>query len=51
MATKQSKEVKIQREVEKWLNYYVPEEGATVLQNVISIPSNSDVYRAYFQSQ
>lgn len=33
------------------LNYYVPEEGATVLQNVISIPSNSDVYRAYFQSQ
>lgn len=96
MATKQSKEVKIQCEVEKWqefrmgdlfdrvktkklpykakelpkepqgefslpaltssfmnqgLNYYVPEEGATVLQNVISIPSNSDVYRAYFQSQ
>lgn len=33
------------------LNYYVPKEGATVLQNVISIPSNSDVYRAYFQSQ
>ena len=24
-------------------------DGATVLQNVISIPSNSDVYRAYFQ--
>lgn len=33
------------------LNYYVPKEGVTVLQNVISIPSNSDVYRAYFQSQ
>lgn len=33
------------------LNYYVPKEGATVLSNVISIPSNSDVYRAYFQSR
>lgn len=32
------------------LNYYVPKEGATILKNVISIPSNSDVYRAYFQS-
>ncbi|MCD2259492.1 restriction endonuclease subunit S [Psychroserpens luteolus] len=32
------------------LNYYAPREGATVLKNVISIPSNSDVYRAYFQS-
>lgn len=32
------------------LNYYVPKDGATVLKNVISIPSNSDVYRAYFQS-
>ena len=32
------------------LNYYVPKEGATVLRNVISIPSNSDVYRAYYQS-
>jgi len=31
------------------LNYYVPKEGATVLHNVISLPSNSDVYRAYFQ--
>ena len=31
------------------LNYYAPREGATVLQNVISIPSNSDVYRAYYQ--
>lgn len=33
------------------LNYYVPREGATILKNVISIPSNSDVYRAYFQSR
>lgn len=32
------------------LNYYVPKDGATILKNVISIPSNSDVYRAYFQS-
>lgn len=32
------------------LNYFVPKEEATVLKNVISIPSNSDVYRAYFQS-
>ena len=32
------------------LNYYVHKEGATVLRNVISIPSNSDVYRAYYQS-
>ena len=32
------------------LNYYVPYKGATVLKNVITIPSNSDVYRAYFQS-
>jgi hypothetical protein len=32
------------------LNYFVPKDGATVLKNVISIPSNSDVYRAYFQS-
>ena len=31
------------------LNYYVPKDGATILKNVISIPSNSDVYRAYFQ--
>ena len=31
------------------LNYYVPKEDATILKNVISIPSNSDVYRAYFQ--
>ena len=31
------------------LNYYVPREGATILSNVISIPSNSDVYRAYYQ--
>ena len=33
------------------LNYYVPKEGATVLNNVISIPSNSDIYRAYYQSR
>ena len=32
------------------LNYYVPKENATVLKHVISIPSNSDVYRAYYQS-
>lgn len=31
------------------LNYYAPREDSTVLKNVISIPSNSDVYRAYFQ--
>ena len=33
------------------LNYYAPKVGATVLNNVISIPSNSDVYRAYYQSR
>lgn len=32
------------------LNYYVPKAGATVISNVISLPSNSDVYRAYYQS-
>ncbi|MGE8428014.1 MAG: hypothetical protein ACN6O7_09065 [Sphingobacterium sp.] len=32
------------------LNYFVPRDEATVLKNLISIPSNSDVYRAYFQS-
>ena len=32
------------------LNYFVPKDGATILKNVISIPSNSDIYRAYFQS-
>jgi hypothetical protein len=32
------------------LNYFVPKKEATILKNVISIPSNSDVYRAYFQS-
>jgi len=31
------------------LNYYAPRNGATILSNVISIPSNSDVYRAYYQ--
>ncbi|GAB6717373.1 restriction endonuclease subunit S [Streptococcus uberis] len=33
------------------LNYFVPREGSTILKDVISIPSNSDVYRAYFQSR
>lgn len=32
------------------LNYFVPKDEATILQNVISIPSNSDIYRSYFQS-
>jgi len=32
------------------LNYFVPKDGSTILKNVISIPSNSDIYRAYFQS-
>ena len=32
------------------LNYYAPKTGATVINNVISLPSNSDVYRAYYQS-
>ena len=32
------------------LNYFAPKDGTTILKNVISIPSNSDVYRAYFQS-
>lgn len=33
------------------LNYYVPKAKTTILKNVISIPSNSDVYRAYYQSR
>ncbi len=33
------------------LNYYAPKSGATVISNVISLPSNSDVYRAYYQSR
>lgn len=33
------------------LNYYVSKFGATVLKNVVSLPSNSDVYRAYYQSR
>ena len=33
------------------LNYYAPKEGPTVISNVISLPSNSDVYRAYYQSR
>ena len=32
------------------LNYYAPAVGATVLKSVITIPQNSDVYRAYYQS-
>ena len=32
------------------LNYFAPKDNTTILKNVISIPSNSDVYRAYFQS-
>ena len=32
------------------LNYYAPRRGATILKHVITIPSNSDVYRAYYQS-
>lgn len=27
----------------------MPKENATILKNVISIPSNSDVYKAYYQ--
>lgn len=37
--------------VNQGLNYYAPRQNATVLREVISIPSNSDVYRAYFQSR
>ena len=33
------------------LNYFAPKDQATILKNVISIPSNSDIYRAYFQSR
>ena len=33
------------------LNYYAPKAGATVISNVISLPSNSDVYRDYYQSR
>lgn len=33
------------------LNYYAPKTGATIINNVISLPSNSDVYRAYYQSR
>ena len=32
------------------LNYYSPKQGATILKDVITIPQNSDVYRAYYQS-
>lgn len=33
------------------LNYFAPKDNATILKNVISIPSNSDIYRSYFQSR
>ncbi|MDU2639127.1 MAG: restriction endonuclease subunit S [Finegoldia magna] len=33
------------------LNYFAPKTSATILENVISIPSNSDVYRSYYQSR
>lgn len=33
------------------LNYYVPRHDSSILKNVITIPSNSDVYRAYYQSR
>ena len=33
------------------LNYFTSKDNATILKNVISIPSNSDVYRAYFKSR
>lgn len=33
------------------LNYYAPKTEATILSDVISIPSNSDVYRAYYQTR
>lgn len=32
------------------LNYFVPKQGTTVLKSVITIPQNSDIYRAYYQS-
>lgn len=32
------------------LNYFAPKDDVTILKDVISIPSNSDVYRAYYQS-
>jgi len=31
------------------LNYYAPKDGLTIIKNVISLPSDSDVYRAYYQ--
>jgi hypothetical protein len=31
------------------LNYYAPKTDATIIKHVISLPSNSDVYRAYYQ--
>ncbi|WP_369693558.1 restriction endonuclease subunit S [Finegoldia magna] len=37
--------------INQGLNYFAPKTGATILKNVISIPSNSDVYRSYYQSR
>ncbi|HCT0458289.1 TPA: restriction endonuclease subunit S, partial [Staphylococcus pseudintermedius] len=31
------------------LNYFAPRDNLTILSNVITIPSNSDIYRAYYQ--
>ncbi|MGV0419512.1 hypothetical protein ACUY3J_11420 [Corynebacterium segmentosum] len=33
------------------LNYYAPKNDVEIIQDVISLPSNSDVYRAYYQSR
>jgi len=33
------------------LNCFISEKEVTVLRNVISLPSNSDIYRSYFQSK
>lgn len=35
--------------VNQGLSRFVPTDGATILSRVITIPSNSDVYRSYFQ--
>lgn len=31
------------------LNYFAPREGASVIRNAITLPSNSDIYRSYYQ--
>lgn len=33
------------------LNYFAPKTEATILKGVITIPSNSDIYRSYYQSR